>query len=134
MMWQMQAYVDAVRDRVSGCATMAGANADLVLDAAESSLMPGDAAFVATALERGHLLWFDEPTKVHTNDALAKITGGERDAGRSRPQYSRRIGLPEPAALGMHRHPAPLALEQHCQDPPHGGGCGDSLCGDRAIS
>lgn len=73
MMWQMQSYVDAVRDRVQRLRTMAGAESDLVLDAA-GTLMPGDAAFIATALERNHLMWFEEPTNVHTSDALAKIS------------------------------------------------------------
>jgi len=73
MMWQMQAYVDLVRRRVDRVRDIAGADADLVLDGA-GSLMPGDAAFIATALERNHLVWFDEPTAVHTTDALGKIT------------------------------------------------------------
>ena len=33
-----------------------------------------DAAFVAKALERDHIMWLDEPTTVLTNDALAKIS------------------------------------------------------------
>jgi galactonate dehydratase len=74
MMWRMQAYVDAVRHRVEKVSGMAGAGAELVLDAA-GTLTPGDAAFIATALEKTHLIWFDEPTKVLTNDGLSKITG-----------------------------------------------------------
>src|SRR5262249_45152755 len=35
---------------------------------------PGDAAMIATALEKTHLMWFDEPVKMQTLDALAKIT------------------------------------------------------------
>ena len=73
MMWQMQAYVDLVRRRVDRVREIAGAESDLVLDGA-GSLMPGDAAFIATSLERNHLVWFDEPTTVHTTDALGKIT------------------------------------------------------------
>ena len=73
MMWQMQSYVDIVRQRVNQLRSMAGAESDLVLDAA-GSLMPGDAAFLATALERNHLMWFDEPTSVHTSDGLGKIS------------------------------------------------------------
>jgi galactonate dehydratase len=73
MMWQMQSYVDIVRQRVDRLRSMAGADSDLVLDAA-GSLMPGDAAFLATALERNHLMWFDEPTSVHTSDGLGKIS------------------------------------------------------------
>jgi L-alanine-DL-glutamate epimerase-like enolase superfamily enzyme len=37
-------------------------------------LTPGDASFIATALDRNHLLWLDEPTEIVTSDALAKIT------------------------------------------------------------
>ncbi len=73
MMWQMQAYVDLVRRRVDRVREIAGAESDVVLDGA-GSLMPGDAAFIATSLERNHLVWFDEPTTVHTTDALGKIT------------------------------------------------------------
>ena len=36
-------------------------------------MTPGDAATVAVALERFHPIWFDEPTRVITRDALAKI-------------------------------------------------------------
>jgi galactonate dehydratase len=72
-LWRMQAYVDVIRKRVERLKAVAGPDADLVLDA-KASLTPGDAAFVATALERGHLLWLDEPTEVVTNDALARIT------------------------------------------------------------
>ncbi|HKE21721.1 MAG TPA: mandelate racemase/muconate lactonizing enzyme family protein [Bryobacteraceae bacterium] len=72
-MWRMQAYVDAVRARIERMRSLAGADLDFVLDAA-GKLTPGDAAFVATALERNHLLWFDEPTNVLTHDGLARIT------------------------------------------------------------
>jgi galactonate dehydratase len=72
-MWRMQAYTDLVRQRVDRMRSLAGADAELVLDAA-GALTPGDAAFLATALERNHLLWFDEPTSVLTNDGLSKIT------------------------------------------------------------
>lgn len=72
-MSRMQAYVDLVRGRVELLKRLAGANSDLVLDAA-GALAPGDAAFLATALEKTHPMWFDEPTSVLTNDGLAKIT------------------------------------------------------------
>jgi galactonate dehydratase len=73
-MWRMQAYVDAIRKRVERMRAAAGPNMDFVLDA-NASLTPGDAGFIATALERTHLLWLDEPTDILTNDALSKITG-----------------------------------------------------------
>jgi galactonate dehydratase len=72
-MWRMQAYTDLVRQRVDRMRNLAGADTDVVLDAG-GILTPGDAAFLATALERNHLLWFDEPTSVLTNDGLSKIT------------------------------------------------------------
>ena len=72
-MWRMQAYVDVVRRRLDRLKAAAQPDTDFVLDAG-ASLTPGDAAFIATALERLHLLWFDEPTAVLTNDALSKIT------------------------------------------------------------
>ena len=71
-LWRMQAYVDAVRARVARVRSLAGADLDFVLDAA-GTLTPGDAALLATALEKIHLMWFDEPTTVLTNDALARI-------------------------------------------------------------
>jgi galactonate dehydratase len=52
---------------------MAGPDTDFVLDGAGSQ-KPGEAAAIATALEKAYLLWFDEPVSVLTNDALAKIT------------------------------------------------------------
>jgi galactonate dehydratase len=72
-MTTLQAHVDNVRKRVERMRSMAGPNTDFVLDAAGSQ-KPGEAAAIATALEKVHLLWFDEPTSVLTSDALAKIT------------------------------------------------------------
>jgi len=72
-MWRMQAYVDNVRARIQRMRTLAGPDRDFVLDAA-AKLTPGDAAFIATALEKNHLLWFDEPTEVLTHDGLARIS------------------------------------------------------------
>ena len=68
----LQEYVDRVRKRVAAFQAKGGPDADWVLDGA-GGLTPGDAAMVATALERTHLIWFDEPTAVHTTDALSKI-------------------------------------------------------------
>jgi galactonate dehydratase len=69
----LQEYVDRVRKRVTSIQAKGGAEAEWVLDGA-AGLTPGDAATVANALERNHLVWFDEPTSVLTTDALAKIT------------------------------------------------------------
>jgi galactonate dehydratase len=71
-LWRMQAYVDAVRARIEGIRGFAGRDQEFVLDAA-GSLTPGDAAMLATALEKDHLMWLDEPTSVLTNDGLARI-------------------------------------------------------------
>jgi galactonate dehydratase len=68
----LQAYVDSVRKHVAAMQTMAGASAEWVLDG-NGAMTPGDAASVAVALERIHPIWFDEPTGVVTQDALAKI-------------------------------------------------------------
>jgi galactonate dehydratase len=72
-LWKMQAYVDVIRKRIDRLKAAAGPDADFVLDAA-ATLTPGDAAFIATALERLHLLFLDEPTAVLTNDALSRIS------------------------------------------------------------
>ncbi len=72
-MTTLQAHVDNVRKFVERVRSMAGPNMDFVLDGAGSQ-KPGEAAAIATALEKVHLLWFDEPTSVLTSDALAKIT------------------------------------------------------------
>jgi galactonate dehydratase len=72
-MIRTQAYVDMVRQRLERLQSAGGADADFVLDAG-GSLTPGDAAAIATSIERLHPMWFDEPTEVLTNDALAKIT------------------------------------------------------------
>jgi galactonate dehydratase len=71
-MWRTQAYTDAIRKRLDRLKEAAGAEADFVLDA-NATLTPGDASFLATAFERNHLLWLDEPTDVLTNDALSRI-------------------------------------------------------------
>jgi galactonate dehydratase len=72
-MWRMQAFVDGVRGRIEHMRSLAGPDLDFVLDAA-GKLTPGDAAFIASALEKNHLMWFDEPTEVLTHDGLARIS------------------------------------------------------------
>jgi galactonate dehydratase len=69
----LQEYVDRVRARVAKMQSMGGAAAEWVLDGA-AAMTPGDAATVAKALEKVHMIWFDEPTGVLTADGLAKIT------------------------------------------------------------
>ena len=72
-LWRMQAYTDAIRARLGKLKAAAGKDTDFVLDAA-ATLTPGDASFIATALERAHLLWLDEPTPVLSSDALSRIS------------------------------------------------------------
>jgi galactonate dehydratase len=69
----LQEYVNRVRQNVTAWHSKGGANAEWVLDGA-AGLAPGDAATVARALEKTHPMWFDEPTRVLTTDALSKIT------------------------------------------------------------
>jgi galactonate dehydratase len=71
---RLQSYTDSLRQRYDRLRAAGGEEADFVLDAG-GSLRPGDAASLATAFEKLHPLWFDEPTDVLTNDALGKISG-----------------------------------------------------------
>jgi galactonate dehydratase len=71
---RLQSYTDSLRQRYDRLRAAGGEDADFVLDAG-GSLRPGDAASLATAFEKLHPLWFDEPTDVLTNDALGKISG-----------------------------------------------------------
>ena len=68
----LRAYVDLVRKRYAEMQALAGPSGEWVLDGG-GAMTPGDAASVAVALERAHPIWFDEPTGVITQDALAKI-------------------------------------------------------------
>jgi galactonate dehydratase len=68
----LRAYVDLVKKRFADMQALAGPSSEWVLDGA-GAMTPGDAASVAVALERSHPIWFDEPTGVITQDALAKI-------------------------------------------------------------
>jgi galactonate dehydratase len=68
----LREYVDVVKKHMADMQALAGASAEWVLDGA-GAMTPGDAATLAVALERLHPVWFDEPTGVITEDALAKI-------------------------------------------------------------
>lgn len=68
----LREYVDRARSRVAAIRGKAAAGSEWVLDGA-GLMTPGDAATVATALERARLMWFDEPTSVLTTDGIAKI-------------------------------------------------------------
>ena len=68
-----QALVLSVRRRMDGLRSAAGPGADFVLDGG-ARLSPGDAAIISTALERFHLLWFDEPCPLSNLGAVRKIS------------------------------------------------------------
>jgi len=70
---RLQAYVDSVKKSMADFKRLAGGDAEMVLDAA-GALMPGDAAVIARAVERDHPIWFDEPSKIVTQDALIRLT------------------------------------------------------------
>jgi galactonate dehydratase len=74
VMWrnQGQAFVLAVRRRLDALRQAAGPGTDFVLDGG-GSLVPGDAASLAAAFERYHLLWLDEPCATLSLGALKKI-------------------------------------------------------------
>jgi galactonate dehydratase len=69
---QGQAFVLAARKRLDTLREAAGAGADFVLDCG-GALVPGDAASLATAFERYHLLWLEEPCPPLNLGALKKI-------------------------------------------------------------
>jgi galactonate dehydratase len=70
---QGQAFVLAARKRIETLRDAAGPGTDFVLDCG-ASLPPGDAASLATAFERFHLLWLDEPCPNLNLGALRKIS------------------------------------------------------------
>src|SRR5262245_37660006 len=72
---QGQAFVLATKNRLEALRAAAAPGCDFVLGGA-SRLTPGDAQMVASALERFHLLWFNEPCP-HTNLAALKKLAGE---------------------------------------------------------
>jgi len=69
---QGQAFVLAARQRLQTLQEAAGAGTDFVLDCG-ATLVPGDAASLAAAFERYHLLWLDEPCPPLNLSALKKI-------------------------------------------------------------
>ncbi|HTP34681.1 MAG TPA: mandelate racemase/muconate lactonizing enzyme family protein [Candidatus Acidoferrales bacterium] len=69
---QGQAFVLAARKRLDTLRQAAGAGTDFVLDCA-ANLVPGDAASLAAAFERYHLLWLEEPCPPLNLGALKKI-------------------------------------------------------------
>ncbi len=69
---QGQAFVQAVKRRLEALRAAGGEETDLVLDGA-GRLTPGDAASLSKALERFHLLWFDEPCPLSNLAAVRKL-------------------------------------------------------------
>jgi galactonate dehydratase len=69
---QGQKFVMATRKRLDALRQAAGSGTDFVLDGA-GSLVPGDAASLATAFERFRLLWLDEPCESLSLGAFKKI-------------------------------------------------------------
>jgi galactonate dehydratase len=70
---QGQAWVLATRKRLDALRGAGGQTVDFVLDGG-GSLTPGDAASAAAALEKFHLLWFDEPCPEVNLGAIKKIS------------------------------------------------------------
>jgi len=68
-----QQLVKAVLARLEKLRAAAGENVDFVLDGA-GRLSPGDAAAVARAVEKFHVLWFDEPCGAANLAGAAKIS------------------------------------------------------------
>ena len=66
--------VNAARQRLDRVRSAAGAGSDFVLDAA-GNLTPGDASSLAAAMERSHLLWFEEPCQLSNLTAAYRIAG-----------------------------------------------------------
>jgi galactonate dehydratase len=71
---QGQAFVKATRARLDSLRAEGGPDVDFVLDGG-GRLSPGDSASLAAALERFHLLWFDEPCRTSNIATLHKIAG-----------------------------------------------------------
>ncbi|MGE5487913.1 MAG: mandelate racemase/muconate lactonizing enzyme family protein [bacterium] len=71
---QGQAYVLATQRRLNALREAAGDDCDFVLDG-ENRLTPGDAQMVSAAIERFHVMWFNEPCPTVNLSALARIAG-----------------------------------------------------------
>ena len=69
---QGKAFALAAQKRMNDLREAGGPGTDFVLDGA-ARLTPGDAATLSAALERFHLLWFEEPHPVSNIGAIRKI-------------------------------------------------------------
>ncbi len=70
---QGKAFVNATHHRMEMLRAEGGPDVDFVLDGG-GKLTPGDSASIAAALERFHLLWFDEPCRISNLATLQKIS------------------------------------------------------------
>ena len=68
-----KAYISEVLAKLNGLRAAMGEGIDFVLDGA-GLLTPGDASAVAAAIEKFHVLWFDEPCRGANVKAIAKIS------------------------------------------------------------
>lgn len=71
---QGQAYVTSVLMRLESLRSAGGENVDFILDG-KNSLNPGDAQMISAAIEKFHVLWFNEPCKSSDIGAIKKIAG-----------------------------------------------------------
>jgi galactonate dehydratase len=69
---QGQAYVLATKKRLEALRAAAAVDCEFVLDG-DSRLTPGDAQMVSAAIERFHVLWFNEPCPLTNLAALRKL-------------------------------------------------------------
>jgi galactonate dehydratase len=70
---QGQAFVHKTRKRMESLRAAGGETLDFALAGGEF-LSPGDTASLCSALERFHLLWFDEPCRISNLSGLVKIS------------------------------------------------------------
>ena len=71
---QGQAYVLTTKKRLEALRSVGGDDIDFVLDGG-NQLTPGDAQMISAAIERFHVLWFNEPCHSVNIGALKKIAG-----------------------------------------------------------
>lgn len=70
---QGKAFDRAAHERMESLRSAGGEHVEFVLDAA-GALSPGDAASLASSLEKFHLLWFNEPCTLSNLRTLQKIS------------------------------------------------------------
>ena len=68
-----KAYINLVLAQLNALRTRLGESIDIVLDG-QGLLTPGDAGAVAAAIEKFHVMWFDEPCRAANVNAIAKIS------------------------------------------------------------